>query len=349
MRKISQDTLVFFIPGILGSILNYRGPDEFGVFVDEEVWGSNLLDNLDILANNPNRLLSDQIEPVEVLSEVSFLGIKKDIYGSLLHFCIDKNGLGLSEGINFFPFAYDWREDNRISADKFADFIDSKDDLKSSKIKIIAHSMGGIVTRLMLNQNKSIKNKTDLVFQIATPVEGAAKAYLTLKDRPDFHKIFDWLWMLGQHIRPVKRAQLLATLQNFPSLYQLLPPPSTDTLFNRSGNKYSALDPKIWQANLRHFVTDAITIHKMLSLPITNNLKCIYSKRHKTEMELLVDSQYNVIARSVKVSGDGTVTCSSAFANSRVQSRDIIGGTMKTGHNNMCANSNLKRLLKKAI
>jgi hypothetical protein len=178
MPANSDNSLAFFVPGIMGSTLRFRGPGEYGEPVDEEIWGSDLWSNADLLATKPGRLASPHIEPSEVLRELKtgrFL--RFNVYRDLLEYC-SGSGLNLEETGCFQPFAYDWRADNRTTAEKLADFIIRADPSEQSAIRIIAHSMGGIVARIMLLRNQSIADRTTLLFQIASPTQGSAKAFL---------------------------------------------------------------------------------------------------------------------------------------------------------------------------
>jgi pimeloyl-ACP methyl ester carboxylesterase len=89
-----------------------------------------------------------------------------------------RDGLGLIEGKTFFPFAYDWRADNRSSADSLERFI--RQVIKDKRLRFIAHSMGGIVTRLMLKKHKDLLVRTDVLFQVASPIGGSAVAFAAL-------------------------------------------------------------------------------------------------------------------------------------------------------------------------
>ncbi|MGK7942482.1 MAG: hypothetical protein AB4062_20445 [Crocosphaera sp.] len=43
-----------------------------------------------------------------------------------MDFCTQETGLNLTQGKNFFPFAYNWLADNRETADKLAAYIIDK-------------------------------------------------------------------------------------------------------------------------------------------------------------------------------------------------------------------------------
>ncbi|NTV45974.1 MAG: hypothetical protein HGB11_05535, partial [Chlorobiales bacterium] len=194
MSDQESSTLVFFVPGIMGSTLRRSGIGEHGQPIDDEIWSTDIWRNRTILATNVGALAS-RAEPGEVIHFLSFGIVKYPIYGTLIEFCTNhERGLGLKEGENFFTFPYDWRKDNFETAEKLASFIKSKNDSRNRNILIIAHSMGGIVSRIMLLNDKQVAERTDFFVQIASPVTGSAKAYFTLKERPSIGKYFDKTW-----------------------------------------------------------------------------------------------------------------------------------------------------------
>ena len=82
----AQSHVHYFIPGIMGSALKYRGPGTYGEPIDDYVWGPNLWNNADILATAPDRLRSSQVESVAVLENMRIGPASYDVYGVLLNF-----------------------------------------------------------------------------------------------------------------------------------------------------------------------------------------------------------------------------------------------------------------------
>lgn len=340
-----NNSLTFFIPGVMGSTLRYRGQGEYGQPVDEEIWGSDLWSNADLLATKPSRLAAPNVEAQEVLRELRtgrFLRV--NVYRELLDYCSSEIGLSLDTNGQFHPFAYDWRADNRESARKLAQFIIDVDPSEKLPVKIIAHSMGGIVARLMLLENEAILHRTTLLFQIASPIAGSAKAFHTLKKSPRFDRIFDSLWKVFHNLNPDRRAQLQQTLQGFPSLYQLLPPSNVKTIYDNTGRQYSAVDSELWPAQLGTFLQAATEVHQLLQQPLESTIKCIYSNAHKTDVFYLVNQLSHIVA-SQCVDGDGTVCCSSAFAQTDTDQRHLIEGK-GADHNALCRNPEVFKVLK---
>ena len=166
MSSDKSPILVVFVPGIMGSSLSFTSKDGYGF--PEEIWGKDGQANLNSFHNYPHRLNprhGDEIKEGEVIPYFENIrlpqsGLKRisipgqyDIYGSFMNFC--RKQLGLRDGQDkFLPFPYNWLDDNRNTAEKLADFIRNQD--HSSRLFLIAHSMGSIVCQLMLSDRVSL-------------------------------------------------------------------------------------------------------------------------------------------------------------------------------------------------
>ena len=247
---------VIVIPGILGTRLvdDASGRTVWGAFNNTSVDPGKRTDAqllaLPIGDETFLQMIRDEVRPDGVLDQVrlSFLGIPLDIraYVGIL----SSLGVGgyrdpaFSAGIDYgeeqltcFRFAYDWRRDNVENARLLKQFIDQrkaevraeykrrfgidKDDIK---FDIVAHSMGGLLTRYFLRYGDqalpadgSLPELTwagaedvERVILIGTPNAGAAESFEQLLNGYD----------PGKPVLPHYPSHLLAT---FPSIYQLLP------------------------------------------------------------------------------------------------------------------------------
>ena len=121
------------------------------------------------------------------------------------------------KGYEVQTFSYDWRVDNRDNVEKLHDFL-GRQDRKYDEINIVAHSMGGILTRLLFNRynEESYISKVKNFITLGTPWHGALDSYRTYaygKDVPETPP--------AGLVLSANTAKNLA--KGFPSLYQLFP------------------------------------------------------------------------------------------------------------------------------
>lgn len=84
--------------------------------------------------------------------------------------------LGYQENKDFFIFAYDWRKEINNSAKELAYFINNtvKPKNPNSKIYLIGHSLGGLVSRTYTQKNPQEIKK---IISVGSPHKGALQAY----------------------------------------------------------------------------------------------------------------------------------------------------------------------------
>ncbi|WP_246791983.1 lipase family alpha/beta hydrolase [Burkholderia perseverans] len=178
-------------------------------------------------------------------------------YGQLIHFMQHK--MGFTSAISssctplesdtkpldkplpkvFYHCPYDWRQNNRDSAKRLGAALTELDHVYTSagqtyKLYIVGHSMGGLVSRGLLEDPASKSapwfDKAQALITLATPHYGAPLALSA---------------MLGQQIADVELMKYVNYVQSvvdkpaFPSTYELLPPPGHP--FIQDGNGH-ALD-----------------------------------------------------------------------------------------------------------
>ncbi|PHA82628.1 lipase/acyltransferase domain-containing protein [Bacillus toyonensis] len=115
---------------------------------------------------------------------------------------------------NVTPFPYDWRQNN---LNHFKE-LEKKLDPNAEEIVIVAHSMGGILAKLFLNEHRGsdLINRVSKLITIGTPWNGAMDAYKTLKYGKAIPENFFRGFFLSE-----KTCKEISSY--FPSIYQLLP------------------------------------------------------------------------------------------------------------------------------
>jgi pimeloyl-ACP methyl ester carboxylesterase len=192
-----------FIPGILGSrLVDAKG---------SVVWGnrSSLLNyaQLDLFPGSPGSSLKAD----GLITDINVLGPFWTIhaYDSLI---ARLHRLGYVDGKDLFTFPYDWRQSNFETAKLFAAFVDSTPALRAGKFDIVAHSMGGLVTKIWLIDGGGA-GRVNKVIYMGTPFRGSMNAFATLSDGWGAFANF-----VAGGLSTVRRVSL-----SFPALYELFP------------------------------------------------------------------------------------------------------------------------------
>jgi pimeloyl-ACP methyl ester carboxylesterase len=232
---------VILIPGALGSRL-------FDKQKRSEVWPGSALHLLAgskqdlVLPYDPLTLqpLDNALEARGLFEEV----LNADYYGAILRTLRQAGGfvpgeLGTHADLRvrrYYVFAYDWRQDNVTTAKRLDALIEQlrRDyDDPTLKVNVIAHSMGGLVTRYYLRYGTVDALEGDGDFPIN--MRGAAKiGTVVLLGTPNLGSVSALQSMLLGHRVGLRRIEpeVLATM---PSIYQLLPHPLTDWSVDPSG------------------------------------------------------------------------------------------------------------------
>lgn len=382
---------VIVIPGVLGTKLvdEASGKIVWGAFGGEGINPTRAEDAKIFMlpiAGNGQKLTDamDTVRTAGVLEtmKVKFLGLPLELsaYIQILQ-TLGAGGyrdqsLGLSGAIDYgedhftcFQFDYDWRRDLPETAARLDQFIKEKAALvrkeyrerygidKPVTFDIVAHSMGGLITRYFLRYgNQDLESlgenptpswpgaeHVDKVIIVGTPNAGSLGALENLIEGRKFGPLI-----------PRYRPALLGT---FPSLYQLLPRPRhgavVDIAHPEKGH-LNHLDPALWfamewglanpkeQAHLAKIFTDTMSeaqvktraeayLERMLAraklfframdvpaeLPEGLSLFLVIGDAEKTPATLGIDTMAKTSAVVKFGPGDGTVLRTSVFLDER--------------------------------
>jgi pimeloyl-ACP methyl ester carboxylesterase len=218
--------IVIIIPSITGSVLERDG---------QEVWNSTVgagfaavmsrgetLRSLELKGEDSGEdTYGDGVVATRLVPNLHILpGIGKIIDGydglrALVQNTFDNIIVGDQRAVgpaNYFEFAYDWRRDNKFSAQALKRLIDKalpawreNQGVSDAKVIILAHSMGGLVARYWLEELEGWPDCRALI-SFGTPYRGAPNAAGTLIN--GYKKLF---------------VDATEAMRSFPSIYQLLP------------------------------------------------------------------------------------------------------------------------------
>jgi tRNA A-37 threonylcarbamoyl transferase component Bud32 len=188
MPPYKMPDVIVLLPGITGSVLKKDG---------KVVWGysaSTIAKALSTLGGSIERDLAlphddpvvddlgDGIVADALMPDLHLLpGIWKiDGYSKIADAI--KANFEVTEGKNFFPYPYDWRRDNRVSARRLAknahDWLSAWRQASgnaNAKLILVGHSMGGLVSRYFLECLEGWKI-TKALMTFGTPYRGSLNA-----------------------------------------------------------------------------------------------------------------------------------------------------------------------------
>lgn len=206
-----NDNIYVLIPGITGSVLEKDGKDVFGLTASAGLRalfsGGRSIQDLRLEPTLDERP-DDGVVASRVAPDAHLIpGLWKiDGYGAVAKYL--QSRLRAVPGETFFEFPYDWRLDNRVAAHDLRRQCDAwRAGRKDAKLVLVAHSMGGLVSRYFLEVLNGWRDTRALV-TFGTPFRGSLNALDSLVN--GLTKAFGLV-------------DLTDLLRSFPSIHQLLP------------------------------------------------------------------------------------------------------------------------------
>ena len=291
LSKLSSRRPVIFIPGFMGSQL-WQGSERIFPHI------KMLFRNPDILSYSEDE--PPTLEPRGIVDEVVIVPnlVKVDQYNRMGDYLVED--LGYERGVNFFEFAYDWRQDVRRTAKRLAEMIENLD--LDQPITIIAHSLGTLVTRYYLNRLGGDK-KVERVMLMGGPHQGVPKVLMSALVAPDFLPF----GIMGERLRQL--------ILHFPTIYQILPTYACSV--DQTGRKINFFENESWLAETyRPMLRSAREFRMELGNRVNVPAISIFGYGLKTVMELSLLSEregdYRNIVYRQEPSGDSTIPQRSA-------------------------------------
>ncbi|MEW5871280.1 MAG: hypothetical protein AB1894_18555 [Chloroflexota bacterium] len=216
---------IVLVPGYMGSRLRSRSTGEM-VWLDlpsllkDPFEIPQAIQGLFAQMHYPN----DDLEPDGIIDQIVFLPplFKQQHYGRLLE-ALARWGYSLPGGAplpgkpRVYTFAYDWRQDNRLSAQQLAQAVQGwRAENPGARAWLIGHSNGGIVSRWYIEKEGG-KEHVERLFLMGSPWDGAPKSLQVLLKGMDMFLVR--LLSASVDIPALTRQLMLS----FPSFYQLVP------------------------------------------------------------------------------------------------------------------------------
>ncbi len=226
-NKAPMKDMVVILPGILGSVLQKDGKDLWAVS-RQATWqiltqSGKAIRNLKLAQDDSEAEdLGDGVRATALIQDTHLIpGFWKiDGYTKTTRLITDNFDVTLGDiyndpddkAVNFYQFPYDWRRDNRANARILKKLIDKrlkcwreKSGASDAKVILMAHSMGGLVSRYYLEVLEGWQDSRAL-FTFGTPYRGSLKAVNFLAN--GYKQLF---------------LDLTEVMRSLTSIYQLLP------------------------------------------------------------------------------------------------------------------------------
>ena len=218
---------VVLVPGIMGTRLVLPGSATGAD--DEEVWPPTPLETK-FGYERIDKLQDKMVVPTTIIDSILCYSFYSTIVKQIQDLGFTEEG----RAKRFVPFPYDWRLDNFDTAELLAARLDALYADGARRIAIVAHSMGGLIARLVLESGafdtRPWFGSVHLFAALATPHLGAPLAVA---------RIFGVDATLG--ISGADFAKL-ASNRDFPSGYQLLPAPRESVVWVTNSPDVQPLD-----------------------------------------------------------------------------------------------------------
>jgi hypothetical protein len=268
--------IVVILPGITGSVLKKNGRDLWGAsaqaIFDIVLSGGENLQQLKLKGTDSGGVYyGDGIKADRLVDDAQLIpGLVKILDGYSQTSKLITDNFEVTKGdiyndpedkaANFYHFPYDWRRDNRINGKLLKRLLDIR--LKAwrkssgnseAKVILLAHSMGGLVSRYYLEVLGGWKDARAL-FTFGTPYRGSLNAVNFIAN--GFKKA---------------SIDLTEVMRSLPSVYQLLP--TYEIL--KHNNKYYRLaeTPAILPNFDKKMTEDAAKFHNEINSAIESNKK----------------------------------------------------------------------------
>ncbi|MEP0857939.1 lecithin--cholesterol acyltransferase [Trichocoleus sp. DQ-U1] len=273
-NKAPLKDMVVILPGILGSILQKDNKDLWAIS-GQAVWRiltqlGDTIHNLKLSQDDPQaENLGDGVRATALIQDTHLIpGFWKiDGYTKTAHMIADHFDVIVGDiyndpddrAANFYQFPYDWRRDNRVNARILKKLIDKrlkcwreKSGASDAKVILMAHSMGGLVSRYYLEVLEGWKDSRAL-FTFGTPYRGSLKAVNFLAN--GYKQLF---------------LDLTEVMRSLTSIYQLLP---IYKVININGEYHRVAEIDNLPNVDRQKAQDALAFHREIEAAVERHLK----------------------------------------------------------------------------
>ena len=281
MPDAAPQHFIVIVPGYMGSLL---GDKKTG----ETIWMDvpRLIQNPLKIGEKIDQMLekmaypNDDLQPTGILERGVLYALpwaRLDHYGRLVDLLA---GLGYAvepehpkpDMPSIYKFAYDWRQDNRISARQLGEAVQRwRDQNGGAKAWLIGHSNGGIISRWFIEKEGG-KDHVDRLFLMGSPWDGAPKSIKVMVEGMDIvgRRLLN-RFGFGERMR-----ELILT---FPSYYQLIPH-TNRFLIDQNNEEIDPYADDRWLDSERDrlYLKDALAFNRDLGNHLSVDTVCFFGR-----------------------------------------------------------------------
>jgi pimeloyl-ACP methyl ester carboxylesterase len=273
-NKAPMKDLIVILPGILGSVLQKDGKDLWAIS-GQAIWqvltqSGKAIANLKLSQDDPNaESLGDGIRATALIQDTHLIpGFWKiDGYTQTARLITDNFDVTPGDiyndpddrAANFYQFPYDWRRDSRANARILKKLIDKrlkcwreKSGATDARVILMAHSMGGLVSRYYLEVLEGWQDSRAL-FTFGTPYRGSLQAVNFLAN--GYKQLF---------------LDLTDVMRSLTSIYQLLP---IYKVININGEYHRIAEVDNLPNVNKLKAQDALAFHREIEAAVERHLK----------------------------------------------------------------------------
>jgi hypothetical protein len=319
MNNAPPKHFLVLVPGYMGSRLRSRSTGEL-VWLDLSTLSVDPIHIHDSLQQLFDRLSypNEDLVPDGIVNQILYMPplFKQEQYGRLLKtlsswgYATSPGGVAADQPA-VYTFAYDWRQDNRLSARQLAQAIEGWEALHpGAQAWIIGHSNGGILARWYIEKEGGNEHVGRL-FLIGSPWDGAPKSIRVLQEGVEIFLINLFSSFGVQEL--IRQAAL-----TFPSFYQLIPS-HLPFLRDQRGQTIDPFKDPRWleTRQQRRFLDDALIFNHELGSTLSVETLCFFGVKQPTTtsgvVKLSPNGKYQAIDWECNEDGDGTVPVHSAL------------------------------------
>ncbi len=301
---------IIFVPGFYGSALkDARSGDRFFISASEYIFGSKAVSlHVGELAtpDSPELELDGVLEGVRLIPGL----YTYDVYGKFLNSLRD---YATETHQELVPFAYDWRKDLSEDAKRLGQTVDDLQARGIRDIKIVAHSMGCLITTYYLAYGVQEPEKATLNWS------GALKTQRAVLMAGPYRGVFSLFrnMQTGATIGGNHTFMPAETVASLPSSYQLLPFPDFHLLKMNGINTSLPLDDyQTWkklQLGLFHNQTLPSQVQERRTDYVDHQLKRAVAFSHDIQLPLNSASPPPKGLKVLQLVGSGHPVVDSAY------------------------------------